>query len=191
MLGIIKTNESGICIIRNRIYVEILKDIIFKHKIQKISKLNNSDIKPDIIGINKSSDLQFDVFLCHNNEDKAFVKKIGSALKKKGLNPWLDEWELRPGMLWQKALEEQIMNIKSVAIFVSKNGIGPWQDLEQQSFINEFVKRKCPIIPVIFSDIDIISEIPLFLRGLTWVDFRKSEPDPLEQLIWGITGKKT
>jgi hypothetical protein len=25
---------------------------------------------------------------------------------------------------------------------------------------------------------------------MTWVDFRKQEPDPLKQLIWGITGKK-
>ncbi len=31
-------------------------------------------------------------------------------------------------------------------------------------------------------------ELPAFLEGMTWVDFRKSEPDPMERLIWGITG---
>jgi hypothetical protein len=30
----------------------------------------------------------------------------------------------------------------------------------------------------------------MFLSNHTWVDFRKSDPDPLEYLIWGITGKK-
>jgi hypothetical protein len=25
---------------------------------------------------------------------------------------------------------------------------------------------------------------------MTWVDFRKEDPDPLEQLVWGITGQR-
>jgi hypothetical protein len=27
----------------------------------------------------------------------------------------------------------------------------------------------------------------LFLKHMTWVDFRKAEPEPLEALVWGIT----
>ncbi|MFN9624240.1 MAG: toll/interleukin-1 receptor domain-containing protein, partial [Cyanobacteriota bacterium] len=41
----------------------------------------------------------FDVFLCHNSINKAHVKRIGERLKAFGLLPWLDEWELRPGIL--------------------------------------------------------------------------------------------
>ncbi len=33
-------------------------------------------------------------------------------------------------------------------------------------------------------------DLPLFLQSLTWVDFRESDPDPLERLIWGITGEE-
>ena len=51
-------------------------------------------------------------------------------------------------------------------------------------------KRKCPVIPVILADAPQKPKLPLFLREMTWVDFRKNEPDPLQQLIWGITGKK-
>jgi WD40 repeat protein len=40
----------------------------------------------------------FDVFLCHNTADKAQVRQIGAQLRDHGLLPWLDEWELRPGM---------------------------------------------------------------------------------------------
>ena len=29
----------------------------------------------------------------------------------------------------------------------------------------------------------------MLLEGFGWVDFRKQRPDPLEQLIWGITGE--
>ncbi len=39
----------------------------------------------------------FDVFLCHNSADKPAVKRIGEKLKQRGILPWLDEWELRPG----------------------------------------------------------------------------------------------
>lgn len=69
----------------------------------------------------------FDVFLCYHNIDNAFVKHIGEQLKARGLLPWLDEWELRPGLSWQRLLEDQIEHIKSVAVFVGANGIGPWQ----------------------------------------------------------------
>ena len=51
---------------------------------------------------------QFDVFLCHNSKDKAEIKQIGQQLKQQGLQPWLDEWEFRPGLPWQKELERQI-----------------------------------------------------------------------------------
>jgi WD40 repeat protein len=67
----------------------------------------------------------FDVFLCHNSEDKPAVKEIGERLKEQGILPWLDEWELRPGLPWQRLLEEQIEQIKSAAVFIGQSGIGP------------------------------------------------------------------
>lgn len=132
----------------------------------------------------------FDVFLCHHGIDKPAVKEIGGQLKKHGLLPWLDEWELRPGLPWQRLLEQQIGSIKSAAVFVGKQGVGPWQQQELEAFLREFVNRECPVIPVILPDAPHKPQLPIFLRGMTWVDFRKQEPDPLTRLIWGITGKR-
>jgi hypothetical protein len=67
----------------------------------------------------------FDVFLCHNSEDKPAVREIAQKLVREGIKPWRDEWEIRPGTSWQSALEEQIGSIKSAAIFVGDSGIGP------------------------------------------------------------------
>jgi len=61
---------------------------------------------------------------------------------------------------------------------------------EQKAFLRQFVKRKCPVIPVILPGCNKVPQIPVFLGAFTWVDFRKTEPDPMGQLIWGITGKK-
>ncbi|ETR68149.1 MAG: hypothetical protein OMM_10825 [Candidatus Magnetoglobus multicellularis str. Araruama] len=67
----------------------------------------------------------FDVFLCHNHEDKKIVKDIAFKLKDKGIKPWLDVWELPPGQPWQEILEQQIEKIHSVAIFIGKKGLVP------------------------------------------------------------------
>jgi hypothetical protein len=87
-------------------------------------------------------------------------------------------------------LEEQIQDIGSAAVFVGRSGLGPWQNSELSAFISEFVARRCPVIPVILKSCQAVPQLPLFLRQFTWVDFRKLEPDPIERLIWGITGVK-
>ena len=133
---------------------------------------------------------EFDVFLCHNSEDKTEVKEIGRRLAEQGILPWLDEWNLRPGLPWQSTLEQQIEHIKAAAVFVGKNGIGPWQETELNAFLREFVGRKCPVIPVLLSSAPGEPKLPIFLRNMTWVDFRKRDPDPMKQLCWGVTGKR-
>lgn len=133
----------------------------------------------------------FDVFLCHNREDKPQVKSLGAMLKEYGLLPWLDEWNLRPGLPRQRLLEQQIKKIKSVAVFVGSDGIGPWQQVEVETFLREFVNRGCPVIPVLLPNAPTAPQLPPFLKIMTWVDFRVQDPDPVEQLIWGITGEKS
>ena len=133
---------------------------------------------------------QFDVFLCHNSQDKPEVKKIANRLKQKGLRPWLDVWELPPGRSWQELLEEQIEDVKSAAVFVGSSGFGPWQQREIRAFLSEFVDRGCPVIPVLLEDAPKKPKLPIFLKALTWVDFRDGESNPMGKLIWGITGIK-
>ena len=132
----------------------------------------------------------FDVFMCHNSKDKGAVKQLNTKLKRNGISTWLDEEQLPPGRAWQDLLEEQIDSIASVAVFVGSSGTGPWQDMEIKAFLSEFVRRKCPVIPVILSNCTAIPQLPLFMRQFTWVDFRKADPPPISQLLWGITGKK-
>ncbi|NGZ09687.1 MAG: TIR domain-containing protein [Nitrospira sp. LK70] len=132
----------------------------------------------------------FDVFLCHNSEDKPEIRQISDELSRRGLKPWLDEREMQPGKPWQEVLETQIETIKVAAVFVGKSGIGPWQNVEMRAFINEFVERACPVIPVMLRSATETPKLPILLKSLHCVDFRKVESEPIKQLIWGITGKK-
>jgi hypothetical protein len=132
----------------------------------------------------------FDVFLCHNGQDKPSVRKLSKQLKEHGLLPWLDEEQLQPGLPWQRLLEGQITQIKAAAVFVGKDGIGPWQRQELDAFLREFVRRGCPVIPVLLANTPQEPTLPVFLEAMTWVDFRIQDPDPMQQLLWGITGKR-
>jgi len=133
---------------------------------------------------------QFDVFLCHNSQDKDAVRSMNAKLREAGIRTWFDEEQLPPGRLWQELLEDQIAQIKTAAVFVGQSGLGPWQDIELRAFLGEFVKRRCPVIPIILEDCASVPRLPLFLRQFTWVDFRKPMPDPFGQLLWGIRGHK-
>jgi hypothetical protein len=132
----------------------------------------------------------FDVFLCHNSEDKPAVREIARKLTAEGIKPWLDVEQIPPGTTWQTALEEQINNIKSAAVFVGNSGIGPWQNEEIQAFLSQFMERKCPVIPTILGSATTTPDLPWTLKNRPHVDFRVSDPNPLKQLIWGITGQK-
>jgi len=130
----------------------------------------------------------FDVFLCYNRADKRAVKAIARTLKERGVLPWLDEWELPPGQPWQPLLEQQMESIRSAAVCVGSAGVGPWQEQELYGFLREFVDRRAPVIPVLLPDAPTAPELPVFLRAMTWVDFRQSDPEPMDRLEWGITG---
>jgi hypothetical protein len=131
---------------------------------------------------------RFDVFLCHNSSDKPAVRAIARELKGRGILPWLDEWELPPGQPWQPLLERQLASIRSAAVCVGRAGVGPWQEQELYAFLREFVARRSPVIPVLLPDAPTAPELPVFLRAMTYVDFRQQEPAPMDRLEWGITG---
>jgi hypothetical protein len=97
---------------------------------------------------------------------------------------------MRPGLPWQRELEKQISRIKMAAVFVGKNGLGPWQQMEMEAFLRAFVSTERPVIPVLLKDVPEEPQLPVFLAGMAWVDFRVEDPDPMQRLLWGISGRR-
>jgi hypothetical protein len=62
--------------------------------------------------------------------------------------------------------------------------------MELEAFLREFVERGCPVIPALLKDAPRKPRLPIFLKAMTWVDFRRADPDPLQRLVWGITGER-
>jgi len=132
-----------------------------------------------------------DVFLSHNGNDKAIVRELAQALQARGLDPWLDEWELVPGRAWQQAIEEVITTTRTASVLVGPDGLGPWEEPEMRACLEEAVRRKMPVIPVLLPGSAKTPALPPFLKSFTWVDLRAGLDDTgLDRLEWGITGVK-
>jgi TIR domain len=140
----------------------------------------------------KNASEEFDVFLCHNANDKLEVKRIGESLRGRGIRPWLDVWAIRPGQSWLEAIAAQLTSIKSAAVFLGPNGVGPWQTVEIRGLLQQFVGKGSPLIPVVLrgtnGNLELPPELSLVLSPLHVVDFRQDDPDPMDNLEWGITG---
>ncbi len=133
---------------------------------------------------------EYDVFLCYNSDDKAEVVAIANRLKEVGIRPWLDVWDAPPFISWQDELQEVILNIKSAAVFVGSTGIGPWEDIEIKALLPEFAKRKIRMGLVLLPKCSDEPDVPTFMNIFHRVDFRQLDPDPFDQLVWGITGNR-
>ena len=138
----------------------------------------------------RSDATTFDVFLCYNSQDGSEVRAIAEELRNRHIKPWIDYEQLRPGYPWQGELQRELENIRAAAIFMGKSGHGPWQDLEVERVILEFIRRGRPVIPVILPDTKRTPGLPAFLGTVASVDMRSMKGKAIEQLIWGITGQQ-
>lgn len=156
----------------------------------KLSTLNRASVIAMLM-----SDFQHNAFLCHNSQEKDKVQEIRDRLLHRGIYGWLDKYDFRPFIPWQSQLEAILSEIQSVAIFIGASGVGPWASIEMSEFMVEFATRKIPIglvrLPGCPNDLQRLNPpVPRFLKHFHWIDFRESDPDPIDQLVWGITGQR-
>ena len=138
---------------------------------------------------------KFNAFLSHNSQDKPIVEQIAQWLEDKAnLSVWLDKWNLIPGDPWQEEIEKALDESQCCVVFLGPDGIGPWQNEEMRSAIEERVsKQTIRVVPVLLPGAvrpGQESKLPRFLRRLTWVVFRQdwNEENALHRLVCGIKG---
>jgi GTPase SAR1 family protein len=131
---------------------------------------------------------EYDVFLSYHSPDRDAVRSIAQQLRDRGLRPWMDQRQLRPGVRWPPELEDIIARVPAAAVIIGAE-LGDWQNVEIYAFIQQSVSRGCVLVPVLLPAAN-TAGVPVFLQGLTWVNLAVSEPDPIDQLVWGITGQQ-
>src|SRR5208337_2743729 len=145
--------------------------------------------------------VHYHVFLSHTGFDKPAVEELARRLVHAGIEPWLDTWNLVPGVPWMPALEDVLARCDSCAVFIGPAGMGAWQHEEMQAAINRRVTEgRTPteggtpfrVIPVLLPGADRPerSRLPRFLTATTWVEFRATLDDEqaFRRLVSGIRG---
>lgn len=131
------------------------------------------------------------VFLSHASEDKErFVIPFATSLRVKGVDVWLDKWEILPGdSLVDKLFEEGLKEANAVLIVVSAVSVDkPWVRQELNTAIVNRITRQTKVIPIVLDK----AEVPEALRSLVWEPI----PDlndynvPLERIVAAIFGHR-
>src|SRR5918998_181257 len=136
----------------------------------------------------------FDVFLSHNYRDKPVVEGIAEQLRREGVRPFLDVWDLTPGGRWQRELFEGLSRSRTCALFVGPHAYGQWQ-LEELEIALVQASRRADfrIFPVLLPGVEDPFDpqrLPPFLSTRTWVDLRGGTGgrQALQRLLNAIAG---
>ena len=113
------------------------------------------------------------IFLSHNTNDKAFVRKLALDLECHGVRVWLDEAELKIGDSLIEKIRDGIDSVDYVAVILSPNSIkSRWVQKEiDVAMTLEINGQKIKILPLMLER----CELPGFLLGKFYADFTEQQ----------------
>lgn len=115
------------------------------------------------------------VFISHSSADKDFARKLTSALRKSGIEVWIDEAEIKGGSSLFDRISAGLIETDYLVVILSPNSVSSeWVNREINSaLLEEIEKKQVRVIPVLYKS----CEIPVFLRPKLYLDFRDTEND--------------
>jgi predicted nucleotide-binding protein len=110
------------------------------------------------------------VFISHSHAEKLFARRIAADIAKSVHHVWIDEAEILIGDSLIEKIGEALEAVDYVLAILSSHSIGSkWvrQDLDI-AIDREINGRKVVVLPALIEDV----ELPIFLRGKLYADFR-------------------
>jgi 5'-deoxynucleotidase YfbR-like HD superfamily hydrolase len=113
------------------------------------------------------------IFLSHSSKDKPSVRRIHKALQSHKFDTWLDEERIPFGGSIVEFVEKGLSEADVLIVFLSEHSVmSKWVESEWQAQFFEQINRKnVSVIPLLLGD----CEIPRFLKGRLYADFRNAE----------------
>src|SRR6185503_1301080 len=127
------------------------------------------------------NEFKYDVFLSHSAKDKAVVRELAEWLKRDGLRVWFDEWEIQPGDMIGRRMEEGLEASRVLVLCVSQHAFeSEWAALESGTFrFRDPTNKERRFIPLRLDDV----EIKDMLKQFAYVDWRKKAKNEYERLV--------
>jgi len=132
-------------------------------------------------------------FICHGSEDKQrFVVEFAKQLRARGIDAWLDQWEIRAGdSLVQRIFEEGIRECDALIVVLSHNSIDrPWVQRELSTGVVKQIEQGTRLIPIVLDGV----AVPESLKAIKWVKVADVESfgealDEVVRTIFGVDSK--
>jgi hypothetical protein len=108
--------------------------------------------------------------MSHASEDKErFVVPFATALRGRGLDVWLDEWEMLPGdSLVKKIFTEGIDEAAAIIVVLSSSSVTKrWVAEELDAAVVKRIQQDTLLIPVVLDGLE-PSDLPLAVRHLLY-----------------------
>lgn len=110
------------------------------------------------------------LFISYSHSDKEFVMRLFETLRTNGVEPFLDEKDIKVGQNILKRIEEGIQDSVGVVYIISENSVkSRWVEeeisLAQQRSLED---KRFVIYPILLDDV----ELPLSIRKLKYLDFK-------------------
>lgn len=121
------------------------------------------------------------IFISHSNRDLESALRLAEDLKRAGLAVWLDEWEISVGDPIVQKIQKGISDAAYVAVWLTEASVASgWVGTEWQTKYEEEVTRgSVTVLPLLAED----CELPSFLKGKRYADFRASYATGLASLL--------
>lgn len=124
------------------------------------------------------------IFISYSHNDKDFVDQIAANLVKQKDRVWVDRWELNVGDSIIDKVQDAIQEASAFVIIISKSSMNSdWCKKELSSgLLREIGEKRVVVLPVLLED----AEMPIFLRGKMYADFRSNFDDGFKKILEAI-----
>jgi formylglycine-generating enzyme required for sulfatase activity len=132
--------------------------------------------------------MQKRIFLSHSSRDKDSVRPLVEDLRRAGLSVWFDEDKIGVGQRISREIEKGLDSSDYIAIWLTQDAIkSGWVETEWHTlFPDEVASGRVTVFPLLAEDCD----LPRFLRGKLYADFRRDYTEGLMDLLKAL-GQQT
>lgn len=125
-------------------------------------------------------------FISHATEDKeSFVIPFATRLREKGIDAWVDQWEIRAGeSLVDRIFEDGIKDASVFIVVLSEVSVAkPWVRDELDAGVLKRIAGKAKLIPILLDEVD----VPVSLQHTLYLSVPREGLDRiLEKTIHSI-----
>src|SRR5712691_6770427 len=124
------------------------------------------------------------VFISYSHQDERFATRLAAQLVKHKARVWIDQWELHVGDSLLERIQAAMQGASALIVILSKAAVdSEWCKKELSSgLLRELEERKVVVLPVLMED----CQIPLFVRGKRYADFRHDFDRGLQDILEAV-----